>query len=358
MIINARYEIAGDAPLRGGMSEVHKGRDLHLDRDVMLKCLQPFQDPQRIIDEQIALQKVVSKHVVQLLDVVQENVDGVQRTFLVIEYIDGNDLQEFTFDYNEDYLTKLWQTAVGLTQIHSFLVIHRDIKPGNIRVDSEGVAKIFDFGLARQQGVDNTTQGAIGTQSYIAPEMLVDNTISFTTAADVFAFGVSALTLLNRPPPAWVNQLPKIIPSDAVAAHVPEFPGPVSDIIQKCLSNAPDERPSMDEVCTQISKVLLKDKHTAQLVLGGTVSIIDKDRREGFPKVVITKTQEVVSGLEIHYDGDDFIVVENVGDVVANNLPIAVGTKLAPSCVIAFPRSDSRIPYFATFNVNQPEVLV
>ncbi|MEO9901581.1 serine/threonine-protein kinase [Nisaea sp.] len=340
------------------MSEVRKGKDLHLDRDVALKCLQPFQDPQRIIDEQTALQEVTSKHVVQLLDIVQEKLDSVNRTFLVIEYIDGADLQEFTFEYNEEYLIMLWQIASGLSQIHSFSVIHRDIKPGNIRIDQEGVAKIFDFGLARQQGVNNKTQNAMGTPLYIAPEMFGDSTINFTISADVFSFGVMALTLLKRQPPTWVSQLPRSIPVGAVAAHIPEFPASIADIIQRCLSETPDRRPSMHDVCSAISKILLKDKHTAQLVLAGSVSNIDKDRREGFPKVVITTSQEVVSGLKIRYDGYDFIVVENIGDVVANNLPIKPGAKLAPSCVIAFPRTGSTQPYFATFNVNQPEVLI
>jgi len=358
MIIRSRYEIAGDDPLRGGMSEVHKGKDLHLDRDVMLKCLQPFQEPQRIVDEQVALQEVVSKHVVQLLDVVRENIEGADRTFLVIEYIDGSDLRELTFDYNEDYLKMLWQIATGLSQIHASSVIHRDIKPGNIRIDQEGVAKIFDFGLARQEGINNNTKGAIGTPLYISPEMLVDNTINFTTAADVFAFGVSALTLLKRPLPAWTNQLPRTIPDDAVSTHVPEFPASVSNVLQRCLAEVADARPSMEEVCAVLAKVLLKDKHTAQLVLAGSVSNIDKKRREGFPRVEITAKKQTVSGLKIRYDGDDFVVIENIGGVVANNLPIEPGTKLVPSCVLAFPRSDSGVPYYATFNVNQPEVLI
>ena len=358
MIIGSRYELAGNDPLRGGMSEVHKGKDLHLDRDVMLKCLTPFQEPKRIVNEQIALQKVVSKHVVQLLDVVHEVIDGAERTFLVIEFIDGNDLREFTFDYNEGYLKMLWQIATGLSQIHGFAVIHRDIKPGNIRIDQEGVAKIFDFGLARQQGVNNHTKEAIGTLSYISPEMLVDNTINFTTAADVFAFGVSALTLLNRPPPTWTKQLPRTIPNDAVESHVPEFPPTVSNVLQRCLADAADDRPSMDEVCSVLAKVLLKEKHTAQLILPGSVSYIDKDRREGFPQVKITATNKTFSGLKISYDGDDFIVTKKIGDVLANNLTIEIGTRLEPSCVLAFPRPDVNIPYFATFNVNQPEVLI
>lgn len=358
MIVGSRYEIAVGAPLRGGMSEVHVGTDLHLDRPVILKCLQPFQEPQRILDEQKALQEVVSKHVVQLLDIVQETVAGVAQTFLVIEFIEGNDLQEFTLNFDSNYLLTLWQIASGLSEIHKQSVIHRDIKPGNIRIDQEGVAKIFDFGLARQQGVNNQTQGAIGTPLYIAPEMLADDTINFTTSADVFSFAITALTLLNRPPPNWVNRLPRTIPPDAVRSHVPEFSDNVCEVLQRCLSDAPENRPSMSEVCSEIARVLLFDKHSAQLVLAGNVSVIDKDRREGFPKVVVTKTQDTVSGLRIQYDGNDFVVTENIGGVVANNLPINPGDVLAPSCVIAFPRTDSSRPYFATFNVNQPEVIV
>ncbi|MEL6644094.1 MAG: hypothetical protein AAFQ79_09175 [Pseudomonadota bacterium] len=84
MIIGSRYEIATANPFRGGMSEVHIATDRHLDRSVVLKCLQPFQDPQRIVDEQKALQEVTSKHVVQLLDVVKQDFAGSLQTFLVI----------------------------------------------------------------------------------------------------------------------------------------------------------------------------------------------------------------------------------------------------------------------------------
>ncbi|MEL6644093.1 MAG: protein kinase [Pseudomonadota bacterium] len=271
--------------------------------------------------------------------------------------MEGHDLREGIFDYGEDYLLKLWQVASGLSEIHEFSVIHRDIKPSNIRIDQEGVAKIFDFGLARQQGLDNKTQGAIGTPRYIAPEMLADATINFTTAADVFSFAIASLNLLNRPLPAWNNMLPRTIPADAVASHVPEFPDELAQVLQRCLSDLPTDRPDMDEVCSKISRVLLHDKHSAQLVLAGQVSVIDKNRRDGFPKVVTVNTDTVVSGLRIHYDGNDFSVAENIGNVVANNLPILAGHKLAPSCVLAFPTSAGR-PYFATFNVNQPEVFI
>ena len=85
MILGSRYKVSREIPQHGGMSKVYVGIDQHLDRPIILKCLQPFQKPQRILDEQNALQEVVSKHVVQLLDIVQETVAGVAQTYLVIE---------------------------------------------------------------------------------------------------------------------------------------------------------------------------------------------------------------------------------------------------------------------------------
>ena len=83
MILGSRYKVSHEIPQRGGMSKVYVGIDQHLDRPIILKSLQPFQKPQRIFDEQKALQEVVSKHVVQLLDTVQETVAGVAQTYLV-----------------------------------------------------------------------------------------------------------------------------------------------------------------------------------------------------------------------------------------------------------------------------------
>ncbi len=358
MIIGSRYELYDESPLRGGMSEVRVGTDIHLDRQVILKCLQPLQDAQRIIDEQMALQRVFSKHVVQLLDIVQLPFGREKQTYLVIEFVEGNDLEENSMEYDDQYLLILWQIATGLSEIHQFSIIHRDIKPGNIRIDQEGVAKIFDFGLAREQGINNQTREAIGTPLYIAPEMLVDATINFSTSADVFSFAVTALTLLRRPLPPWIGHQYGPVPADAITRHIPEFPDSLADVMQRCLAKLPSDRPSMDEVRAELSKIILYDRHSAQLVLGGQVSLINRERRQGFPKVVKQIDREIVSGLRIEYDGNDFVVLENIGNVVANNLPIFSGAKLAPSCVIAFPRAESSQPYFATFNVNQPEVLV
>jgi serine/threonine-protein kinase len=79
----------------------------------------------------------------------------------------------------------LYQVATGLSDLHAQGIIHRDIKPDNIKIDESGLVKIFDFGLARFSGVNNETQGFAGTFGYAAPELLTDETNDFTEAIDV-----------------------------------------------------------------------------------------------------------------------------------------------------------------------------
>lgn len=357
MLLGGRYDADGNVA-RGGMSEVHFGTDLHLDRKVVLKCLQPYQDQRRIVDEQKALLQVISKHVVRLLDVLSQADNGVTKNYLVLEYIDGEDLKECQFDCNDHYLRTLWQLAAGLRDIHAFGIIHRDIKPGNIRVDIEGVVKLFDFGLAREDGVDNKTRGAVGTYMYMAPELFKNKTVRFSPSADVYSFAVTALNLLNRQRPDFcMHRPPLAAPADAVDLHVPELNPSIKAVLQRCLDQNPDQRPDMGEVTQTIEDVILYDQHSARLILSSNIIDLNKDKRTSFPSVVNPANNEKISGIRIEYDGSGFQVMENVGNVRVNNIIAAVGTRLTPSCVIEFPTTNTR-PYYATFNVSQPEVFV
>ncbi|PHQ60895.1 MAG: serine/threonine protein kinase [Robiginitomaculum sp.] len=356
MLVGGRYKTS-DEVSRGGMSEVHFGQDEHLDRPVVLKCLQPSQEQRRIVDEQKALRQVISKHVVRLLDVVTHEVSGKAQTFLVIEHIDGDDLKENQFNYGKTYLTTIWQIASGLEDIHAAGVIHRDIKPGNARVDSEGVVKLFDFGLARQDGLDGKTVGIVGTLAYMAPELFASGTVCFSTSADVYAFGVSALTLLNKQQPNWCSQRPpRLAPNNAVGLHAPELPETIKDVLQACLSENPLLRPQMRDVKKAIEDTILFDQHSAQLILGPHIIDINKDNRNSSPSVTKGSAKDIISGLKISYDGFDFLVTKNIGGVSVNNTIVAEGFVLTPSCVIEFPSSGRS--HYATFNVSQPEVFV
>jgi serine/threonine protein kinase len=171
-LIADRYEPTGNAAW-GGMGEVNECIDKNLSRKVMLKRVFKASDMPRLMDEQKALIKLRSKHVVQLLDVVKFDWNAQTITCLVLEYIDGQDLDKISFKPDLDYQKVLWQVASGLADIHAAGVIHRDIKPENIRRDKFGVVKIFDFGLAREVGKDDKTRSIAGTLGYMAPELFV-----------------------------------------------------------------------------------------------------------------------------------------------------------------------------------------
>lgn len=353
-LIADRYQPTGSGS-SGGMSEAIECEDVRLQRRVMLKRLKSNQEDRRLLDEQKALLRVRSKHVVQLLDIAEIECSGHKSPCLILEYIEGIDLTERCYALEEDYFKTLWQVAAGLSEIHEQGVIHRDLKPGNLRRDQEGVVKIFDFGLAREEGVDVKTCGQIGTRPYMAPELFGDSTISFSSKIDVYAFGVAALTLLDRREPAWSwKKRPDPAPTDAVKVHASELPPEIAEILQHCLAHEPAERPDMKDVADVLKRRLLHGKHRARLVLGGEANEMHSRNRRAYPKVMAGN--KVISGIQIKYDGADFLIRGVEGQVRVNNRLAKIGNALPPACVIEFPASNQ--PYYATFDVSNPEVVL
>src|SRR5439155_1289086 len=113
---------------------------------------------------------------------------------IVQEYVPGDDVRKLAKTWMPtpaDYLHKLYQIASGIADIHAVGQIHRDIKPINMKVDAEGLVKIFDFGLSREHTADKAhTFGFKGTRGYAAPELYGDGDRPFTPAVDTYAFGV------------------------------------------------------------------------------------------------------------------------------------------------------------------------
>ncbi|WP_121372836.1 serine/threonine-protein kinase [Pseudomonas aeruginosa] len=194
------------------MGEVIFCEDLHLQRQVVLKHLQAGVESRRLLDEQKALSKVRSKHVVQLYDIV--NIPGAvsPQPAIVLEFINGETLSSASFSADTNYLHLIWQISCGLADIHSHEIIHRDIKPGNIKIDGEGVVKILDFGLSRNNAAAET-RSIIGTPVFMAPELWGDQTIAFDSSIDVYAFGVTCLALLAEETPLSLRKRPPSQPS-------------------------------------------------------------------------------------------------------------------------------------------------
>jgi len=348
MKITGRYEPTG-ATAAGGMGEIIECVDLHLQRRVIIKRLQVGVEERRLIDEQKALAKLRSKHVVQLYDII-ELVDGKKRDkAIVIEFIEGENLDVASFKAGRKYLNVLWQIACGLRDIHEAGVIHRDIKPNNIRLDKEGVIKIIDFGLARS-GDDAKTRSIIGTPIFMAPELWSDKTVSFDRSIDVYAFGATALALLSKNAPTELaRQPPEAVPLATLSANLVGLQSDIVALIHACLRIDPAKRPHMADVQMLLARRLLENEHRALVVMDGQAHSLDRRNRK------ITLNAGTVGSLTIEYDGFDFKVSSASGAIFLNNTAAQVGGIVPGCCVITFGAGASR--RFVTFDVSHPEVM-
>lgn len=347
MLIANRYETL-DASDRGGMGEILYCKDLHLQRKVVIKYLQYGVGSRRLLDEQKALSNLRSKHVVQLYDLVNIPGVGSDNPAIVLEFIDGEDLQVGSYSINQEYLGIIWQISCGLSDIHSQGIVHRDIKPNNIKIDNEGIVKILDFGLSRNDS-EAETKSIIGTPIFMAPELWGNKTIAFDSSIDVYAFGVTCLALLNENPPSRLKQNPPRRPSWTVfSKSFVGFPEEIIDMIYRCLAEDSHDRPTMQEIQVLLQKHLLKDRHRAVVVLNGTPNILDRKNR----RMSLTAS---VGNITIDYDGLIFTVTTVAGSVYMNNKAISAGTIIPGSCVLTFGDSSSQV--FVTFDVSNPEVM-
>ncbi|MGL5680455.1 MAG: serine/threonine-protein kinase [Plesiomonas shigelloides] len=326
------------------MGEVLFCEDIHLQRKVVLKHLQPGHDVRRLLDEQRALSKIRSKHVVQLYDIV--NIG--EQSAIILEFIDGDILRPGSFSGDDRYLNVIWQISCGLTDIHGHKIIHRDIKPGNIKIDGEGVVKIFDFGLSRNN-FNAETKCIIGTPLYMAPELWSNQTIAFDNSIDVYAYGVTCLALLNDKPIQSLCECPPVQPSlTEFSTAFSGLPREIINALYNCISVDKAVRPSMLDIKELLEKYLLKDRHRATVVLDGNVNTLDCNNR------VIT-LNATVGKLTIEYDGLSFIVKNVTGDVFINNRAIGIGNIVPGCCVFTFGVGRQR--KFVTFDISNPEVM-
>lgn len=351
MLIADRYEVAGTA-LAGGMAQVLPCNDTVLDRRVAIKVMPESANRRRVRDELSALLKMRSKHVVQVYDVLRVGTDDLA---IVQEYIDGKDLlDDATIPKTAtEYLKLIWQIASGISDIHSLDVIHRDIKPNNMKIDSEGVVKIFDFGLARDQGLGASTVGFVGTRGFAAPELYAHNA-KFTAAVDTFAFGATALFVGLRDLPAELTCQPPSLPGSNHFSALPfSLASEVLAVLNSCLEMDPARRPAMKDVRNVLATHLLYDRHKALVVYNNKPSYLDATNRS------VVLRLPTMGEVEIHYDGFRFLVHSLSGDVFVNNRRVAVGDTLPGACVVTLgaPEQKNRRRYI-TFDLSHPEIVL
>jgi len=250
-----RYEIL-ERIGKGAMGIVYKGRDPKLNRLTAIKTI-------RFVDEfdedkvgQIKAQfyreaevvaKLSHKNIVMLYDVGED----LDLSYLAMEYLEGESLEQFT---SRDHLLPLNQCVGYLTQVcealhyaHSQGVVHRDIKPGNIMILKDSLAKVMDFGIARAAGGTKTRTGIIkGTPFYMSPEQAKGGDI--TGASDIFALGVLFYQLLTGKLPFTGENLATIMYQTAneapepVTAIKPDLDPAIVSVLDKALEKDPGMR--------------------------------------------------------------------------------------------------------------------
>ncbi len=350
MALPVRYKPIS-APLPGGMGVVIPCQDTVLDRKVAIKVIQDTVNRRRMLDELKALLKMRSKHVVQVFDVIQLGHD----LGIVQEFIEGADLFDPSLAPNNTagLYKVLWQIASGISDIHGVGVIHRDIKLNNMKIDTEGVVKIFDFGLARNDGPTAATVGFVGTRGFAAPELYVASA-KFTAAVDTYAFGASALFMAVRGFTADLWEQPPALTGASYFSSTPFAIAPeIAKILDSCLAEWPQDRPKMSTVRDLLARHVLFDRHQALLVFQGKPSYLNSANR------AVNLNLPMMGQIQIKYDGLDFRVAALGGDVYVNNQRLVVGDALPGSCVVSLGAPDQGMRRtHVTFDLSNPEIVL
>ena len=266
----------------GGMGEVFKARHLRMDRIVAMKML-----PQKLLNSPAAVErfhrevkasaKLVHPNIVAAYDA------GVHEGshYLVMEYVEGRDLSYLVENHGpmpvEQALGYILQAAQGLSHAHKKGVIHRDVKPANMILDSDGIIKILDMGLAvfpatptsndmtaTQANNSRPTQTGMvmGTASYMAPEQAQDMKRA-DHRADIYSLGCSLFYLLTgRDPFVGDNFISMVLahqndPIPKLLAHVPQAPTALENVFQRMLAKEVDFRyQAMQDVVDELEAIL------------------------------------------------------------------------------------------------------
>jgi len=236
---------------RGGMGTVYKALDSNLNRTVALKVINEDLSHLALYHERLKAEakkvgQIDSPYVVKAWD----NGEYNGRPYITFEYIEGVSLRELLPEL--DFYKKIELTTKilsGVSAAHRKFVIHRDLKPDNIRVTPQGDPKILDFGLAltatRGDSVD-ATGNIEGTVEYASPEQLSGEDTS--SKSDLFSMGVILYEMFTNELPfkgAYsASTIYSILYEDpeAPADINDEIPDWLNDLIIKLLQKIPSER--------------------------------------------------------------------------------------------------------------------
>jgi len=268
---------------QGGMAIVYRGIDRSLKRTVAIKILHKhLSDYQEARDrferEAQAVAKLRHENILEIFDY---SAKAGSESYIVTEFIDGQTLKQFVTDrpiaFPEVGAMIILQVARALAHAHAGGILHRDVKPENIMIRSDGVVKLMDFGISHMVDLERLTVTGqlLGSPAYMAPEHVEGRPLDFRT--DVFAVGivlyqltVGKLPFEGKNPHEVLKRIAECKFIDPRQAN-PRIGNRLGKIILRAMAAAPADRyPAVGEMVVALEAYLEEsglppDKVTSEL---------------------------------------------------------------------------------------------
>lgn len=266
MIIAERYEILGKIGT-GGMADVYKAKDHKLNRYVAVKVLKPeFSEDKTFIrkfrSEAQAAAGLTHPNIVNVFDVGDD--EGVN--YIVMELIEGITLKEYISKKGKLSIKEATsiaiQVSMGLEAAHSHGIVHRDVKPQNIIISTDGKVKVTDFGIARAASSNTISSNVMGSVHYSSPEQVRGGYSD--EKSDVYSLGITLYEMVTGKVPfdgdTTVAIAIKHLQEEMVppSIYAPDLPYSLEQIIAKCTQKSVDRRYGrMEEVIADLKHSLI-----------------------------------------------------------------------------------------------------
>lgn len=325
MIIAERYEILGKIGT-GGMADVYKATDHKLNRFVAVKVLKAeFREDATFIrkfrSEAQAAAGLTHPNIVNVYDVGDD--EGVN--YIVMELIEGITLKEYIGKKTKlsvkEATSIAIQVSMGLEAAHSHGIVHRDIKPQNIIISTDGKVKVMDFGIARAASSNTISSNVMGSVHYSSPEQVRGGYSD--EKSDIYSLGITLYEMVTGKVPfdgdTTVAIAIKHLQEEMVppSVYTEDLPNSLEQIIAKCTQKSVSRRyEKMEEVIADLKHSLIDPQGDFVKLIpanndGKTVVISDEElgKIKSTPKGTV-KSQPDAEKLEpevyeSEFDADD-----------------------------------------------------
>lgn len=332
MIVGERYEIVSKVGT-GGMADVYKAKDHKLNRFVAMKVLkQEFREDTNFIKkfktEAQSAAGLTHPNVVNVFDVGESQ--GIH--YIVMELVEGITLKEYISKKGKlsvkEATSIAIQVSMGLEAAHNHGIVHRDVKPQNIIISTDGKVKVTDFGIARAASSNTISSNVMGSVHYSSPEQVRGGYSD--EKSDIYSLGITMYEMVTGVVPFEGDTTVAIAikhlqeemepPSD----HTPDLPFSLEQIIFKCTQKSVDRRyPNMEEVIADLKHSLIDPQgdfvKLSPLNTDGKTVVFQGEDIDAIKKNNVVREVPPLAAEEDYYDpaddlGDDDLGVDDDED--------------------------------------------